>query len=85
MVGGEDEEAVWELKGGDVTLKSIDEHNAERRTQWEERRGPFLTGIKCPNCGGELQRDPFPPVLVGYPPHVNVNCPECDWRGSILA
>lgn len=39
-------------------LKSVDEHNAQKRREREEReRKAKLTGVACPKCGGELEWD----------------------------
>lgn len=70
-------------------LKTIAEHNAERRRIHEERNKPRPTGVKCDECGTELVRKARSvwPGLAPYttPPSKPVWCPHCNWRGSILA
>lgn len=67
-----------------MTLKSIAEHNAERWAQWQSTQEPIAMGVKCPDCGDELQRDRFTPI-TSVPPQVTVDCTNCGWRGNILA
>lgn len=71
-------------------LKTIEEHNAEKRRIHEERNKPRPTGVKCPQCGAELVKKS--PIYGLYGEGTNtlplsevVWCPHCDWRGSILA
>ncbi len=64
-----------------VPLKTLEEHNEERRPQPRD----LLTGIACPECGVEVLES-FPgTMLMSMPPQMQIHCPECDWRGVCLA
>lgn len=73
-------------------LRSLADHNAERRKAWEERQKPQPTGLACPACGKELLR---PTEQPGYwqtlairqgPSGYSVVCSDrlCDWTGDML-
>lgn len=64
-------------------LESIDEHN--RRVINFRGLGPGLlhTWVACPKCGSELKRE-YPPRLVPGTNEVEVFCPECGHRDSLL-
>lgn len=70
-------------------LKTIVEHNAERRRIHEERNKPRPTGVKCPECGAELLQHPADWLLGSYtradPQRKTVWCPHCELRTTILA
>lgn len=72
-----------------MTLKSIEEHNAERRRIQEERYKSRPTSVACPECGAELLKHSphWSARTITYtdPPSEAVWCPHCKWRGSILA
>lgn len=73
-----------------MTLKTIEEHNAERRRIHEERDRPRPTGVKCPQCGAELVKKSLyswtqQNGTYSDPPSEPAWCLHCTWRGSILA
>lgn len=47
-----------------MTLKSIKQHNAERRRIHEDRHKPKPTGVKCPECDAELVHHPVSWLLA---------------------
>jgi len=64
-----------------VPLKTLEEHNKERRPQPRDS----LTGIFCPECGAELVETSPGMMLMSLPPHKQIHCPECGWLGACLA
>ena len=65
-------------------MKTIEEHNWERRNAWKANAEPWMKcGIKCPQCGEELFKDTMT-TLLSNPPQKNVKC-ECGYKGYILA
>jgi len=79
-----------ELSDGSMPqpMKTLDQHNTERRKQIEELRQslqPHPNGIACPKCSAELwDTDPMM-MLASCPPQKNVHCPSCGYRGYALA
>jgi len=71
-------------------LKTLDEHNAERREShraWNIASQPHANGIACPKCGRELW-DTNPMVtLTSMPAQKDVHCVAagCGYRGYRLA
>ena len=63
-----------------MTLKSIEEHNAERSQKLD-----LSSGAACPMCGWELHYLDSHRLLPTIPRKRSVSCPHCRWRGSILA
>lgn len=61
-------------------MKTLQEHNDERKEAYREPKG---NGIKCDNpykkCDGELV-DTGERVLTA-PPKIGVRCPKCGWQG----
>jgi len=63
-------------------LKSIEEHERERRaanfsiSEWSP------SGVACPKCGIEMQRDNMN-ALASDPPQAPVRCDACGHRTSI--
>lgn len=73
-----------------MTLKTIEEHNGERRIlwrleQWIQKARIRPRMIQCPQCPGTLEYGSTFGTSDDSPPEQYVSCPDCDWRGSILA
>ena len=69
-------------------MKTLDQHNAERRhsfSEQDELNKPHPNGIQCPNCDAELWDSNPMIVLTSYPAQKNVHCPECGYAGYRLA
>lgn len=66
-----------------MPLKSLEEHNAERREYWKEYRrdAPVPNGIACPDCGKELFDSAPSVTLTSNPPQKNIHCKYCSYRG----
>lgn len=64
-------------------LKTIEEHNDEIFKTYENFSKPSPSGIACPNCGAELLIDRTL-TYTSYPPQQSVNCPECDYQGTVF-
>ncbi len=65
-------------------MKSLDEHNRERREAYKAISGARPNGIACPRCGCELSdTDPFS-TLTSSPPQKRVGC-KCGYSGYRLA
>lgn len=72
-------------------MKTLEEHNAERRKQVESgqwkppeidnKSEPHPNNIACPRCGAELWDSSPGIVLLSYPGQVEVLCPSCGYRG----
>lgn len=61
-------------------LKTLEQHNTERREAIAERRKPKRNGIACPKCGAELW-DTYPQeALMSNPPQKAINC-DCGFHG----
>ncbi len=66
-------------------MKAIDEHNAERRRAYEDESNPrHPTGIKCPQCDGELYTVDNA-VLTSIPPRRHVQCDKCGHITTVIA
>jgi len=67
-----------------MSLKTLEEHDAERAAIWKRGDGnePLPNGIACPKCGKELLDVQRAITVSGRPPKKNVWCPACDWRGT---
>ena len=62
-------------------LKTVDEHNAQKRQEREEReRKARLTGVACPKCGGELEWVNVYGMIARYPPPTTspAHCGPCN-------
>jgi transcription elongation factor Elf1 len=69
-------------------MKTLDEHNDERRRERESLRraqDPHPNGIECPECKAELWDSNPTMLLTSNPPQKNVHCPQCKWRGYRVA
>lgn len=63
-----------------MTLKSVDEHNNEKRAIREEfQRKALLTGVACPQCGHELNWVSVRYVYSVWPPPTTrqATCLQC--------
>jgi DNA-directed RNA polymerase subunit RPC12/RpoP len=65
-------------------MKSLKEHNDERREKWR-KRGIKLNGIACPECGAELYDSNPGMFLLSNPPQLDVHCEECGYQGYRVA
>ena len=65
-----------------VPLKTLEEHNEERRPQPQDK---YPTGIACPECGEEAMESYPGTILTSMPPQKQIHCPECGWAGACLA
>ena len=62
-------------------MKSLDEHNAERRQAYQLGRESKPNGIACPECDKELL-DTNPDIqLMSCPPKSAIHCNACDFTG----
>lgn len=68
-----------------MTLKTLDQHNAERLEAIRRTNEPHPNGIACPVCNAELWDSSPLDLLVSNPPKKNVHCPNCEYRGYRLA
>ena len=68
-----------------VMLKSLAEHNANRRKAHEPDNGPVKNGIACPKCGAELMDSDPAMLLTSNPPQKRTHCSECDYTGYRVA
>lgn len=66
-------------------LKSLEEHNAERRAAYQAASAPRPNGIACPECGTELLDSNPMVVLTTNPAKIQVRCQFCDYYGERLA
>lgn len=71
---------VYRDKGG-MSLKTLQEHDAEVSEAYAKLREQHTNGIACPECGKELLDSNPGIVLTSYPPQKNIHCPACGWRG----
>jgi hypothetical protein len=69
-----------------MTLKSIDQHNDQRRAEIEalDTNNPSPSGIACPECGAEMRVD-MSTVYTSDPPQRLVVCWECKFIDYIVA
>ncbi len=68
----------------DLTLKSLEEHNAGIREIYTNINKATPNGIACPKCGAEL-RDTNPGILLtSNPPQHYVGCEKCGYSGTRL-
>jgi uncharacterized protein with PIN domain len=64
------------------TMKSLDEHNEDRRrTHIEYRNVVNRAGVACPKCGAEMEIDQPGVVNASLPPSQWVTCPACQYQG----
>ena len=63
-------------------MKTLDDHNAEKRRMYAEMRGAKRNGIKCSQCGSELFDSNPGVVMCSNPPQTQVECPSCEFRGT---
>ena len=69
-------------------MKTLAEHNEERRKQQEHldhMNEPHGNDIACPKCGKELWDSTPMMMLTSNPPQKNVHCPACGYRGYRIA
>ena len=69
-------------------MKTLAEHNAERRADHDALRRaqePHANGLACPQCGKELWDSNPMMTLTSNPPQKHVHCPACQYRGYRLA
>lgn len=62
-------------------MKTLDEHNRERRQWIEERRraaDKVETGVACPDCGNEMVFVNPHAINASIPPSRTVKCPNCE-------
>lgn len=62
-------------------LITIEEHNARRREAMKHKNA---TGIACPHCGDEMQKDGRG-VLLSYPAQQPIMCFGCNYRTNVIA
>ena len=83
-----DERVKWpgayypKQRNPEVRLKTLEEHNGERRLQPQEA---CSSGIACPKCGVELVVTNPGWLLMSLPAQKQIHCPECGWAGVCLA
>ena len=70
-----------------MTLKSLDEFNAERHEahRLANSNEPRPNGIACPKCGAELFDTNPNVILTSYPAQKNVGCKACSYVGYRIA
>lgn len=62
-------------------LKTLEQHNCERRIIHRHDDGPHPNGIACPHCESELL-DSYPEVMLSsIPPQKKIHCEKCDFKG----
>ena len=66
-------------------LKSLEEHNAEKRAIFDASYAACPNGLACPKCGEELLDSHPMAGPIGIPPRMNVHCYACDFSGERLA
>ena len=66
-------------------LKTLEQHNDERRQGAEYLRWPHGNGIACPNCGDELLDINPMMTLTSNPPQKEIHCPSCHYHGYRIA
>lgn len=65
-----------------MALKSLEEHNKEYMKFFGQPVTWVGTGVACPKCGAELERD-LSVVLTSNPPQSATRCTKCDYKGSM--
>jgi hypothetical protein len=67
-----------------ITLKSLEEHDAEAMAIADSMNNPQLNGIACPKCGSELLDTAPHFMLLSNPPQYYIACSntECDYTGT---
>lgn len=71
-----------------MSLKSIDDHNRERRfARQEAERRLRLTGVACPKCGGEMEWQETWLSVSSYPPPTTrqATCAACKVTAQLEA
>ena len=69
-------------------MKTLDEHNNERREAYDalrKKQEPHANGIACPKCDEELWDSSPMMTLTSSPPKKDVHCLKCGYRGYRLA
>jgi DNA-directed RNA polymerase subunit M/transcription elongation factor TFIIS len=69
-----------------MTLKSLEEYNAERRAEIERRSDSRTkpSGVACPKCGEEMIVD-MSMLYTSSPPQRMVVCMACKHQSYIVA
>ena len=62
-------------------MKTLDEHNAERRRSYQDSSAPCPNGIACPDCGAELLDLKPNEIFTSNPPQKKIGCPKCSYVG----
>lgn len=62
-------------------LKSLEQHNMERRQAQSFALCPQPNGIACPHCSSELMDTDPSYVLASIPPQTAVHC-QCGFKGT---
>lgn len=62
-------------------MKSLEQHNEEKRKFYKRNEYPKLNGIACPECGNELY-DVDQERLLSSPPKRKIYCEICDYKGT---
>jgi ssDNA-binding Zn-finger/Zn-ribbon topoisomerase 1 len=66
-------------------MDSIEEYNNRKLKAYEKSQNPSGTGIACPKCGGELERNTgLSVLLLTNPPQERVDCPKCKYVGHVF-
>ena len=66
-------------------MKTLDEHNAERRRLHSLGNEPRPNGIACPTCGSELLDLNPMETFTSNPPQKKIGCPKCSYVGYRVA
>lgn len=66
-------------------LKSLTEHNAERRARHAQAALARRNGLACPECGAELIDSKPGVTFTSDPPQTAVACPACPFEGMRIA
>jgi DNA-directed RNA polymerase subunit RPC12/RpoP len=66
-------------------LKSLEQHDQERRQWWMDRDMRNRNGLECPKCKRELVDSNPNVVLTSNPPKKHVHCPHCTFQGTVLS
>jgi DNA-directed RNA polymerase subunit RPC12/RpoP len=66
-------------------METVEEHQERRRREINEMvNNAQRTGIRCPDCSIEMiNRDGA--ILTSNPPQMNVTCPFCGYKTTVLA
>jgi len=65
-------------------MKTLEEHNQDRRPMHDMANERSRNGIECPDCKHELMDSNPMVTLTSYPPQKNVHC-ECGYSGYRIA